>query len=118
MHAPEDEPRTGAGWRLDDEASRARLDEIVAGGPAAGEEGGKLFYTDEHGRRRRIPEDRGELTGEEIVAAAGALSSALGAPEPGYAEIAALERLNELRTAGAVGEEDYEREKRRILRRK
>ncbi len=118
MPTPEDEGMTGAGWRLDDEASRARLREIAAGGPAARAEGGKLLYTDEHGRQRRLPADRGQLTGEEIAAAADALSSALGAPEPSYAQIAALERLNELRTAGAVGAEDYEREKRRILKRR
>ena len=76
---------------------------------------GILVYTDERGRQRRLPEGIGELSREEIQAAATALSDELGAVEPSYAQLAAIERLNELRLAGAVSEEDYEREKRRIL---
>lgn len=43
-----------------------------------------------------------------------ALSSALGAADPDYSRIAALERLAELRAAGAVSQEDYDRERRRL----
>lgn len=44
-----------------------------------------------------------------------ALSSALGGADPADARVAAIERLTELRAAGAVGEEDYKRERRRLM---
>lgn len=56
----------------------------------------------------------GPRTSEELRAAAAELSSALGA-DPDYARVAAVERLTELRAAGAIGEEDYERERRRLM---
>jgi len=60
----------------------------------------------------RAPEAR---SAEELRAKAAALSSALGAPDPDYARLAAVERLTELRAAGVVGEEDYKRERRRLM---
>jgi hypothetical protein len=76
--------------------------------------GGWLIYTDEHGAQRRIPAEEGALSSREIASAAAATSIELGAADPDYAKLAALERLNELRVAGAVSEENYLREKRRL----
>jgi hypothetical protein len=78
-------------------------------------EEGKLVYTDESGGQHRLPHlDERELTAAESRGATEALGAELGAPEPGYAKIVALERLNELRAAGLVSEENYAREKRRL----
>jgi hypothetical protein len=77
--------------------------------------GGRLVYVDEHGERRRLPADMSTLTPEERRAAVAALSSELGAPDPDYARLAAVERLTELRAAGAVSEENYNRERRRLM---
>jgi hypothetical protein len=111
----EGEPGSGPTWRVDEDASRERLRDIVAGKVPAHGDGGKLIYTDEHGRQRRLPKDLGTLSTEEVMAAARAMSYHLGAVEPSYARIAALERLNELRASGMVSEENYQREKRRLL---
>lgn len=56
-----------------------------------------------------------QLSDDEIHAAATALSYELGAVRPSEATIAAIERLNEMRASGAVSEENYRREKRRLL---
>jgi len=72
--------------------------------------------------RRSRKRDDEELDGQqpldksvdELAAAAVELSSALGAPPAADARIAALERLTELRAAGAISEEDFAREKRRL----
>ena len=110
---PRDEAPDGAdrerAWAVDEADSLARLRE-------SGERaGGRLVYVDEHGRRRRLPADIGELTPAERRAAVAALSSALGAPDPDYARLAAVEYLTELRAAGTMGEVDYKRERRRLL---
>lgn len=85
----EDQPESKPDGRVDEAASRARL--------------------------RRLPADLSRLSSEEIAAAATAMSIELGAVEPSYAQIAAVEHLNEMRASGAVSEENYLREKRRIL---
>jgi len=110
---PRDEAPDGAdrerAWAVDEADSLARLRE-------SGERaGGRLVYVDEHGRRRRLPADMADLTPGEVRAAAGALSSALGAPDPDYARLAAVERLTEMRAAGTVSEENYKRERRRLM---
>jgi len=111
-----DEPDETPVWEVDQEATRARLRREATSGTGPGEAGGgKMAYTDQHGDLRRLPADMGELTGPELGAAARALSQELGAPSPDYARIAAVERLNELHAAGAVSEENYNREKRRLL---
>lgn len=110
----DDEPEAKPDWRVDAAASLERLGAAVDDrAPQAG--GGKLVYTDEQGRRRRLPADLSKLSRQEVEAAAKATSYELGAVEPSYAQIAAIERLNELRASGAWSEEDYLREKRRIL---
>jgi len=109
---PHGERRAGSGgdgaWKVDKAASLARLEAL------RGRSGGKLVYQDEQGRLRRLPADMSSLTPEELRAAAAALSSALGAPDPDYARLAAVERLNEMRAAGTLSEESYERERRRL----
>ncbi len=103
-------------WEVDQEMTRARLRREATSGAGPGEAGGgRMIYTDQHGQRRRLPEDMSELTGPELGAAAAALSSELGGQSPDYARIAAVERLNEMRAAGTVSEENYIREKRRLL---
>ncbi len=102
-------PPGGRGWKVDAEESLARLRK------GAKRSGGELVYVDEHGRRRRLPADMAELTPEQRRAAVDALSSALGAPDPDYARLAAVERLTELRAAGRLSEENYQRERRRLL---
>ncbi|MDQ3630588.1 MAG: SHOCT domain-containing protein [Actinomycetota bacterium] len=111
---PGDEEKAAAtpDWRVDVAATRARLQNEA---PEEATRGGRLVYTDEHGRRRRLPADVSELSPQEVMAAAKASSYELGAVEPSYVQIVAIERLNELRAAGAFSEEDYLREKRRIL---
>lgn len=102
-------PDGGRGWKVDAEDSLSRLLK-GAKGP-----GGEVVYVDEHGRRRRLPADLDELTPEQRRAAVAALSSALGAPDPDYARLAAVERLTELRAAGRLTEENYQRERKRLL---
>lgn len=111
----EDDPGAKPDWRVDASASRARLQDSKGDLTAAEAGMGKLVYTDEHGRQRRLPADLGELGRGEVEAAAKASSYELGAVEPSYVQIVAIERLNELRAAGRFSEEDYLREKRRIL---
>lgn len=100
-------------WRVDWAASREHLRDFDP--TPDGTSGGALVYTDEHGAQRVLPADRGELSARDIAAAARATADELGAVDSSYAQVAALERLNEMRSAGAVSEENYLREKRRIL---
>jgi len=96
-------------WKVDKEKSLTRLRK------AGDAPGGRLVYTDEHGGRRRLPADVSTLTPEERRAAVAALSGALGAPDPDYARLAAVERLTELRAAGTLSEENFIRERRRLM---
>jgi len=65
-------------------------------------------------RRRRAGADEGEEREGELGAAAAELSSALGAVPIDEARMAAIERLTELRTAGAISAEAFERERKRL----
>ncbi|MDQ3607348.1 MAG: hypothetical protein M3459_00370 [Actinomycetota bacterium] len=103
------EPDRGPAWKVDKEESLARLRK------ADDPPGGRLVYVDEHGGRRRLPADMSRLTPEERRAAMTALSGALGAPDPDYARLAAVERLTEIRAAGRISEEDFIRERRRLM---
>lgn len=111
----EDEPEAKPDWRVDAVASLERLRGGAAEVEAPQAGGGRLIFTDERGRQRRLPADLGQLSRQETEAAAKAMSYELGAVEPSYAQVAAIERLNELRASGAWSEADYLREKRRIL---
>jgi hypothetical protein len=66
----------------------------------------------EHGRR--LPDDLGALTAEQRDAALSAMSQALGGASPDYARLAAIERLTEMRSAGTITQEFFERERRRL----
>jgi predicted deacylase len=110
-----DPPEGQSEWRVDRAASREWLRHYDPVAERAGKRvGGWLIYTDEHGAQRRIPEEEGALSSAEIAAAARATSIELGGVDRDYAKLAALERLNELRAAGTVSEENYVREKRRL----
>jgi len=111
----DDKPDAEGAWQVDVPASFARAREEAAGDHPREAGGGKLTYIDEHGNRRHLPADMSELTRQEVRAATGALSSALGGASPDYARIAAIERLTELRASGAVSEENFNREKRRLM---
>ena len=109
-------PEGAAAWQVDVADSLARAREEAHREPSQeGPGGGKLTYVDEHGNRRRLPADMSELTPREVRGAAGALSSALGGASAEDARVAAVERLTELYAAGAVSEENFKREKRRLM---
>jgi len=95
-------------WKVDKEESLARLRR------AEEPPGGRLVYVDEQGRQRRLPADMSTLSLQERRAAVSALSGALGA-DPDYARLAAVERLTELRAAGKLSEENFIRERRRLM---
>ena len=101
-------------WRVDDEATidhiRPKVDDPHRPLP----DGGRVVYTDERGRPRRLPADMSTLTTEDRDAAIAALSHKLGAPPPDMARSLALKRLDELRAAGRISEEHYERERARL----
>lgn len=100
-------------WRVDDDAMAA---ELTADSPSlgAGAPGGRVIFEDDNGQPRRLPADLGELTAEERDAAIDAMSQALGAPTRDDARTAAIERLTELRAAGRMTEEQFQKERRRI----
>lgn len=114
-HKHDEEPGGEGAWHVDVADSLARARAEAAGESPQGAGGGKLTYVDEDGNRRRLPADMSELNRDEVRAATGALSEALGGASPDYARLAAIERLTELRAAGAVSEEDFNREKRRLM---
>jgi len=111
----EDRPGAPPTWYIDAADSIARAQRESPAGRPLGVGPGMLTYVDENGKRHQLPENLRNLSVEERQAALAALSSAAGAPPPDAARIAALERLNELRAAGAVSEENYAREKRRLM---
>ena len=100
-------------WRIDDDAMAA---DLTPDSPSLGEgpAGGRVVFQDENGQLRRLPADIGELTNEERDAAIAAMSHALGAPSPDNARMAAIERLTELRAAGRMTEEQFQKERRRL----
>ena len=65
--------------------------------------------------RRRAAAAIAAASDEEVAAATSELSSALGAAPADDARNAAVERLTELRAAGAITEEQFAREKQRLL---
>jgi len=101
-------------WRADETAT---LDDVKADptGPLQPRDGGgRVVYVDDEGQRRRLPADLSRLTPEQRDAAIKATSQALGAGTPDAARIAAIERLTEIRAAGGISEENYQRERRRL----
>ena len=102
-------------WRVDADATRFELAHDPTPLDPTGASGGRMVYVDEHGRRRRLPPDLSELRREEIAAAADALSSELGAMPVDPARDMALEHLSRLHASGAMSDEDFARERRRLL---
>lgn len=110
----EGQPGQDPVWKVEGEESMDSLLEQSSTGDARPDGEGMMIYTDEHGRRRRIPAERGAWSGSELRGAAGALHRDLGAPPLDYARRAAIERLTELRAAGRMSEEEFLREKKRL----
>lgn len=108
---PDRKPR----WRVDADASRFELAHDPTPLDPSGTSGGRMVYTDEDGRRRRLPADLGELSGAEVAAAADALSYELGAMPVDPARDMALEHLSRLHASGAMSDADFDRERRRLL---
>ncbi len=108
--APDAEPV----WKVEGEESMDKLVEQTSPSDPDAEGGGMMIFTDEHGRRRRIPTERGALSGGELRAAAQALHRDLGAAPADYARMAAIERLTELHASGKMSEADFLREKKRL----
>ncbi len=101
-------------WKVEGEETMDSLVEPDSSPLPRADGEGMMIYTDEHGRRRRIPAERGALSSGELRAAAAALRADLGAAPVDYARTAAIERLNELRASGKMSQEDFEREKKRL----
>ncbi|MBW3608215.1 MAG: hypothetical protein KY463_07650 [Actinobacteria bacterium] len=98
-------------WRVDQDATTADLMADPAPPPAGG---GRVVFVDENGRPRRLPADLGELSPEQRDAAIDAMAQALGGATPDAARVAAIERLTELRAAGKMSEEQFQKERRRL----
>ncbi len=114
---PEDDdpPETKPRWRVDADASRLRLAHDPEPLDPSGAGGGAMAYIDEHGRQRRLPADMSELSRAEIAAAADALSRELGAVRGrSPACRMALEHLDRLHASGAMTDEAFERERKRL----
>lgn len=101
-------------WKVEGEETMDKLQQQKSPSSPTYDGGGMMIFTDEQGRRRRIPVERGALSSGELRAAANALRADLGGPAPDYARVAVIERLNELRASGKMSEEDYLREKKRL----
>jgi hypothetical protein len=101
-------------WTVDEAAT---TDDLLADPEAPlrpPEGGGRVVFVDESGAQRRLPPNLGELSRAQRDAALSAMSRALGAGPQDYAKTAAIERLTELRAAGKISDEKFERERRRL----
>ena len=113
--ADEDEPADEEPvWKVEGEDSMDKMLGQTSPSDPSYDGGGMMIFTDEQGRRHRIPTERGQMSSAEMRAAAHALHRDLGAPPADYRQAAVMERLNELRASGKMTEEDYEREKKRL----
>ena len=101
-------------WKVEGEETMDKLQNQIPPSSPRYDGGGMMIFTDEQGRRRRIPAERGQMSSPDMRAAANALQRDLGAPAADYRMAAVMERLNELRASGRMSEEDYEREKKRL----
>lgn len=101
-------------WKVEGEETMDKLQNQIPPSSPRYDGGGMMIFTDEQGRRRRIPAERGQMSGGELRAAANALQRDLGGPTADYRRVAVIERLNELRASGKMSEEDYLREKKRL----
>lgn len=101
-------------WRVDESATADDVMRRPAPPADPAGSGGRVVFVDENGEPRRLPTDMSELRPEERDAAIEAMSQALGAGPPDHARMAAIERLTELRAAGTISEEQFQRERRRL----
>jgi hypothetical protein len=101
-------------WRVDESATTDGLMADPAQPPAVPPAGGLTVFVDEDGRRHRLPADLTQLSAEQRDAALSAMSQALGQAPPDMARMAAIERLTELRAAGKISEEQFEKERTRL----
>ena len=101
-------------WSVDEAATKDELHADPGAPLPSPGGGGRVVYIDENGQRRRLPANLRELSAEERDAALDAMSQALGAAPLSYAKVAAIEHLTELRAAGTITEEHFERERRRL----
>ena len=108
--APDADPE----WKVLGEESMDSMLEQTPPSDSSYDGGGMMIFTDEHGQRRRIPAERGTMSGRDLGAAARALQQDLGGPSRDYAKVAVLERLNELRASGKMSEKDFLKEKKRL----
>ena len=108
--APDEEPV----WKVEGEESMDKMVEQTPPSDPVYDGGGMMIFTDEHGRRHRIPAERGAMGSADLRAAAKALQADLGRSPVAYARIAAIERLTELHASGKMSEEDFLREKKRL----
>jgi hypothetical protein len=110
----EETPAKQPEWQVEGEESMDSMLEQTPPSDASYDGGGMMIFTDEHGQRRRIPAERGTMSGQDLGAAARALHRDLGQAPTDYANVALLERLNELRASGRMSEEDFLKEKKRL----
>lgn len=100
-------------WLAQRADRRATIDALMADSSPQPADGGRVVYVDESGRPQRLPADLSELSPESRDAAIAAMARELGA-RPDAARVAAIERITELRAAGKMTEEQYQRERRRL----
>jgi len=111
----EEAPDKDPVWKVEGEESMDKMvEQKTPPSDPTYDGGGMMIFTDEHGRRRRIPAERGALSGGELRAAAKALNADLGGPTADYARVAVIERLTELHASGKMSDEDFLREKKRL----
>lgn len=102
------------GWRVDEGATSAEIvDDPAPLSPGPAE--GRVVFRDEAGRRTRLPADLSQLSPRSRDAALQAMGNALrSGPPQNIAVMAALERLSQMRAAGKISEEQYEKERERL----
>lgn len=101
-------------WRVDEDATAAELMADPRQPPTSPPAGGQTVFVDEDGQRRRLPADLGQMSTEERDASIAAMSQALGGGARDMARMAAIERLTEMRAAGRISEEQFQKERRRL----
>lgn len=101
-------------WDVDQGATSAEIvDDPAPLDPRAGSEG-RVVFRDEHGMPRRLPADLSQLSPQHRDAALEAMGNALRAGPPNVAAQAAIHHLSQLRAAGKISEEQFQKEKARL----
>ena len=101
-------------WSVDQGATSFDVvDDPAPLDPAGGTEG-RVTFRDEHGMPRRLPADLSRLSPQHRDAALEAMGDALRAGPPNVAVQAALHHLSQMRAAGKITEEQFQKEKARL----